>query len=175
MGTRFVGGALVFVAAIAGSAAQQGTPSANPQGQIGSPPNEQAPIVIPPATVGLAAAPDELQKALDESTLPKSVPDLLTELTKRADEIQSTVASGAFGQVWVPAMATKTVALVLESHTSELPAGARLAASKAIKQIVTAAWELDTYGDLGDKGKIDASFSQLSAGVSNLKGAYAVR
>src|SRR4051794_19433403 len=78
-------------------------------------------IVIPPATIGLDAAPEELREALDESVLPQTVPELLTELAKRAQQIQQTISAGALNQVWVPAMSTKTAAIVLESHTASFP------------------------------------------------------
>jgi hypothetical protein len=160
--------------AVAGASAQQ-----EPQRPIqlepiaAEPPQGQKPIVIPPAIVGLAAAPDELQKALDESTLPKAVPELLVELSTRANDIAQTIASGAFGQVWVPAMATKTVALVLEAHTSELPNGPRERVATALKQVVTSAWELDTYGDLGEKAKIDQAYARLAEGITKVKAEYA--
>jgi hypothetical protein len=84
-----------------------------------------------------------------------------------------TIAIGAFGQVWVPAMATKTVALVLESHVSQLAERERSAAKAAIKQIVVAAWDLDTYGDLGNKEQLDGAYNRLASGVAELKMAYA--
>src|SRR5262245_43922080 len=108
----------------------------SPQAQEPPPSSAQNPpvIVIPPAVTGLSAAPSELQQALDESVLPRSVPELLAELAKRAGDIERTIASGAFGQVWVPAMGTKTVALVLESRTSDLPEARRAAATAATKE-----------------------------------------
>jgi hypothetical protein len=133
------------------------------------------PIVIPSAVIGLDAAPEELREALDESKLPNTVPELLAELSKRARDIQATVSKGDFTQVWVPAMATKTVALVLESHTSSFPEATRPAANAGIKVIVTSAWELDTYGDLGDKAKIDSAYQRLASGVEALGKAYATR
>jgi hypothetical protein len=136
---------------------------------------QQQTITIAPAPTGLTNAPVELQKALDESALPQSTPDLLTELAKRAADIQETIASGAFGQVWVPAMATKTVALVIGRRTSTLSDAPRKTAEAAIKQIVIAAWDLDTYGDLGDKTQIDRANARLAAGVSTLKAVYAAR
>jgi hypothetical protein len=142
-------------------------------GQAPSPPAEAAPVVLPRAAIGLAAAPEELQRALDESALPTSGPELVVELAKRAGDINQTIASGAFGQVWVPAMATKTVALVLETHTTSLPVRERAAAITAIKQIVTSAWDLDTYGDLGNKEKIDAAYARVATAVLTLKAAYA--
>jgi hypothetical protein len=136
-------------------------------------PASQAPsptvIIIPPATIGMAAASEELQRALDESILPTTVPDLLVELGKRADDVRDTIAKGAYGQVWVPAMATKTVALVLESHMMDFPGEQRSAIAVAVRQIVTAAWELDTYGDLGNREKLGAAYGRLAMGVSTLK------
>jgi hypothetical protein len=126
-------------------------------------------------TTGLAAAPEELLEALDESKLPSTIPELLTELSKRADAIQQTIATGAYAQVWVPAMATKTVALVLERNTPSISETARANAIAAIKEIVTGAWELDTYGDLGNKENLDAAYGRLSAGVMSLRSAYGQR
>src|SRR5689334_870989 len=95
---------VLFAASISPIRAQQTT----------SPPVTQPAVAVPLQTTGLAAAPEELVQALDESKLPSTVPGLLTELSKRADDIRQTIAAGSYGQVWVPAMATKTVALVLE-------------------------------------------------------------
>jgi hypothetical protein len=123
----------------------------------------------------MAAASEDLRSALDESSLPKTVPGLLAELAKRADDIQHTIASGEFGQVWVPAMGTKTVALVLETHSDGLSEQSSALATAAIKQIVTAAWELDTFGDLGNRAQIEAAYARLAAGVTDLKTAHGSR
>ena len=139
------------------------------------PPAEAAPIIIPPASIGLFAGPEELQRALDESALPHSVPELLTELAKRANEIHELIASGSLGQVWVSAMGTKTVALVLEPQTTALPEHPRAAATMAIKEIVTAAWDLDSFGELGDKPKVEEAYTRLASAVSALKAAYEPR
>jgi hypothetical protein len=147
---------LVIAVICALAALSTASAAATPQDVGGSP--SQAPIVIPPATVGLAAASEDLQRA---------------ELAKRAGDVQMTIASGAFGQVWVPAMATKTVALVLESHVSQLAERERSAARAAIKQIVVAAWDLDTFGDLGNKQQLDGAYTRLASRVAELKMAYA--
>jgi hypothetical protein len=162
---------LVIAVICALAALSTASAAATPQDVGGSP--SQAPIVIPPATVGLAAASEDLQRALDETSLPTTEPELLAELAKRAGDVQMTIASGAFGQVWVPAMATKTVALVLESHVSQLAERERSAARAAIKQIVVAAWDLDTFGDLGNKQQLDGAYTRLASGVAELKMAYA--
>jgi hypothetical protein len=158
--------ATIILSTAVSSGAQQSPVDASPQ---------TSPIVIPPATTGLFAGPEELQRALDESTLPQTVPELLAELAKRANDIQLLIASGSFGQVWVPAMGTKTVALALESHVGTLSEPQRAAATMAIKRIVTSAWELDASGDLGNKPKLDAANQHLTTAISDLKAAYEPR
>ncbi|MDR1988644.1 MAG: hypothetical protein LBQ09_00265 [Acidobacteriaceae bacterium] len=114
----------------------------------------------------------ELAAATDEARLPQAVPDLINVLTERFEEIQKLIAEGALGQAWLPAMGTKTVALVLDSKSASLPAAQREAVSAAAKRIITAAWEIDAYGDLGNGKKIIEAFGRLSSAVADLKGAY---
>jgi hypothetical protein len=156
-------GILLWAVVIGPLHAQQATPAPTPPG------SEQRSIF---QNTGLAAAPEELLEALDESKLPSGIPALLTELSKRANAIQQMIAAGAYAQVWVPAMATKTVALVLERQTPAVTDAGRAKATVAIGEIVTGAWELDTYGDLGNKEKLDAAYGRLSAGVTSLRAAY---
>ena len=80
---------------------------------------------------------------------------------------------GDLGQVWLPAMGTKTVALALDTHTSVLPERQRAIASAAVKHIVAAAWDIDNYGDLGNGAKITEAYQRLTDAVQNLKAIYA--
>ena len=77
--------------------------------------------------------------------------------------------------MWLPAMGTKTVALALESHVSALPERQRATAAAAIKHVVTSTWELDGYGDLGNKQKMSAAYDRLAAAIAELKAAYGPR
>lgn len=120
------------------------------------------PLQIPPA----------LADALDEAKLPNGTPELLAELTKRAGDVESLVNEGNLSQVWLPATATKTVALVLENHANSLPERQRVAVSDSVKRVVTSAWELDAYGDLGDRKKITEAYQRLATAVGDLKAAY---
>lgn len=124
-----------------------------------------SPTQIPPA----------LAEALDESKLPTNTPDLLAELTNRAKEVESLVNEGNLSQVWLPATGTKTVALVLDARSTSLPERQRVAVSAAVKRVVTAAWELDAYGDLGNRGKILDAYQRLASAVTDLKAAYGSR
>ena len=115
-----------------------------------------------------------LEQVADEAQLRlTAVPELLVELEKRAAAIRQTISRGALNAVWVPAMETKTAAIVLERHVSELPDARRPAAVAAIKQIVVSAWKLDAYGDMGNRARVDAGYSELANAVSKLKAVYA--
>jgi hypothetical protein len=83
------------------------------------------------------------------------------------------VDEGNLGQVWLPAMGTKTVALALEGHVTALPERQRAAATLAVKRIVTSAWELDAYGDMGNKQKMSGAYLRLASAVADLKAVYA--
>ena len=120
------------------------------------------PLQVPPA----------LADALDESKLPGGTQELLAELSKRAGDVEALVNEGNLSQVWLPATATKTVALVLETHATSLPERQRVAVSDSVKRVVTSAWELDAYGDLGDRKRITEAYQRLATAVGDLKAAY---
>lgn len=119
--------------------------------------------------------PPALAAALDETSLPKTTPELVAEVERRATQINTFIRAGNLGEVWVPAMGTKTAALVLESHTSAIPAQQRAAATGAIKRVVTAAWEIDGYADMGNRSKIVEAYERLASAVADLKVAYGTR
>ncbi len=105
--------------------------------------------------------------------LPASAPELLQILTRRAEEVQTLIAGGQFGAVYVPAILTKDIALALDNHVQSLPAARQVQAAAAIKRVVLAAWQLDAYGDLGDGRKLADAHAVFAAAVSDLKVAYA--
>ena len=55
---------------------------------------------------------------------------------------------------------------------SALPAAKQAVVHEAVKRVVSAAWEIDGYGDLGNKTKIVEAYERLKGAVSDLKGAY---
>jgi len=116
--------------------------------------------------------PPALAAALNEEVLPKDVPGLVAELMNRAGQIDSLVRDGSLSEVWLPAMGTKTVALVLESHASALPAAKQAVVHEAVKRVVSSAWEIDGYGDFGNKTTIVEAYERLKSAVNDLKGAY---
>jgi len=142
------------------------TPAAPPPSTPAA--DSQEPLILDSPT----QIPPALADALDESKLPNATPELLTELSKRAGDVEALVNEGNLSQVWLPATATKTVALVLENHANSLPERQRVAVSDSVKRVVTSAWELDAYGDLGDRKKITEAYQRLATAVSDLKAAY---
>lgn len=178
-------------AATPASAAQ--APAAAPKPSEQEPAGQARPVPIPrpmpaseqpttpapapdPADVelgGFSAIPAALNAALDESTLPTGIPALLAELSKRGSEVEQMVNEGNLGQVWLPAMGTKTVALALSEHTSTLPETQRAVANLAVKRVITSSWELDAFGDMGNKQKMSEAYARLASAIADLKGAYA--
>ncbi len=120
-----------------------------------------------------SALPPGLAEATDETRLPKSTAGLVAELERRTRDVARLVEAGALAQVWLSAMGTKTVALALDTHTNALPQRQRTAASAAVKQIVIASWDLDNYGDLGERQKVTDAFNRLTAAVQILKALHA--
>jgi len=120
----------------------------------------------------IAPMPPALAAVLNEDVLPKGVPELVAELNTRASEVDRLVKEGNLSEVWLPAMGTKTVALVLEQHANSLPAAKRAQVSSAVKRVVTSAWEIDGYGDLGNRTKIVEAYQRMATAVADLKAAY---
>ena len=143
-------------------------PSASTAPAAPTPAPEQEPLILDTPT----NIPPALADALDESKLPTGTPELLAELAKRAGDVEALVNEGNLSQVWLPATATKTVALVLEGHANSLPERQRIAVSDSVKRVVTSAWELDAYGDLGDRKRITEAYQRLATAVGDLKAAY---
>jgi hypothetical protein len=135
---------------------------------IGPPPGREN----DPFAGEIAPMPPALAAVLNEEVLPKDVPGLIAELTNRSGQIDALVRDGALSEVWLPAMGTKTVALVLESHAGSLPSAKQTQVHEAVKRVVASAWEIDGYGDLGNKTKIVEAYQSLTAAVTDLKAAY---
>lgn len=151
----------------AGAAAGGAPPAAPPAAQAA--PAAQAPLILDSPL----AMPPGLAEATDETRLPSDTAGLIAELESRAKEVETLVNEGSLAQVWLPAMGTKTVALALDQRAGNLPERQRTAIAAAVKQIVLASWEIDSYGDLGNRQKITEAYSRLAAAVANLRSQYA--
>jgi hypothetical protein len=131
--------------------------------------------VLPAAVAQVTSLPAGLAEALDEDRLPKDVPGLLSELSKRTKEVEAFVQSGELGQVWLPAMGSKTVVLVLSERASTLSPDCRTKVNSAARRAIEAAWLLDQYGDLGNREKMSRAYQRLADAVAEMKAAYEQR
>jgi hypothetical protein len=131
-------------------------------------PKPGAPVVAAPATAA---------KAQFESSVPTDAPRtkeaLLDDLTAESKAVDDAVKSGAFGQIYLSALAAKDAALQLEAADGDQPETSRVQITAAVRQVVLAAWLLDQYGDLGDRQRIDDAYRTFAAGVAELLRSYA--
>jgi hypothetical protein len=98
-------------------------------------------------------------------TPPRMPAALLTDLRSRREEVASLVEQGALGGLYVPALQAKDLALDIQSRQR----GANQdAIEESVRQIVLAAYQLDTYGDLGDGEQVAAAYRRFSAAIARL-------
>lgn len=74
--------------------------------------------------------------------------------------------SGNLGAVYVPALQAKDLALEIQAKQAGVDRD-RIEAS--VKQIVLAAYQLDSYGDVGDAVKAQQAFRAMSGAVAQLE------
>ena len=104
--------------------------------------------------------------------IPDTVPEMLTQLSQRTAQIRRFIDQGAFANLYVPAFQAKDLALALDERKNDLPAERRKLVEPAIKRLVRAAWLLDAFGDIGNKGQITAAYSQFAAAVKDVESAF---
>jgi hypothetical protein len=121
-------------------------------------PSQAAPMVVRSAERSKAGASND------------SVLTLLTELKSREAEVSSLVKSGGFGGIYLPALQAKDLALEIQSK-----AASQHAVEGPVRQLVVSAYQLDNYGDLGDREKINEAYLSFSAAVSALESLIAQR
>jgi hypothetical protein len=119
----------------------------------------------PPAST-LDFSPDRCRRA---STDPK---ELLTMLTSDSNEVKSLLDQGMLTAVWKPAIDTKDVALALGDRSADLPDDKRVALDDAVHRLMLAAWQLDSFGDLGDKQKLLRAYNSFAEAVQDVKAIY---
>jgi HPt (histidine-containing phosphotransfer) domain-containing protein len=90
---------------------------------------------------------------------------LLSELKARSAEVESLLKSGTLGAIYVPALQAKDTALEIQASQ---PEAQRERLEPSVKQIVLAAYQLDSYGDVGDAEKAQEAFRGLSQAIAQL-------
>ena len=99
---------------------------------------------------------------------PPTAAGIMQEIDKHAAELKDFVDRGVFNQVWVPALASKDVAVYLDDHLDDLDAAKREPAQAAVARLVRASWLLDAVGDLGNRPQVVAAFSEYSKALTDV-------
>ncbi|MEQ1898404.1 MAG: heavy metal-binding domain-containing protein [Vicinamibacterales bacterium] len=130
------------------------------------------PVKAPDLSQGIAenSSTDFLRAS---ESLPTATPDLVAVLAAKHAEVKGLLDRGQLGAIYVPALLGKDAALRLDEHVNELPAQTRVAVSDAVRRLVLAAWQLDSYGDLGDQVKVTQAYERFAAAVATIVSAYA--
>jgi hypothetical protein len=93
----------------------------------------------------------------------------LAQLHVHTGEVNRLLETGAFLEMYVPALASKDIALELEPYTNDVvPSQQRQNATNAIQRLVAAAWLLDMYGDQGDKQKLAEAYTVFASAVKQI-------
>jgi hypothetical protein len=100
--------------------------------------------------------------------VPDNAAEVLKLFAERTRLIDDLVKRGAFGEVWVPALQAKDLALALDVRIRELPIGRRASATTSIDRLVKAAWQLDEYGDIGNRAQVEQANAALSSAAADI-------
>ena len=104
-----------------------------------------------------------------ESTL------LLDDLKARQAEVAALVRSGVLWGIYVQALQAKDAALEVQTRYRTTAGIDQDAIEGAVRQIVLAAYQLDSYGDIGDGQKVQEAFTAFSTAISALDALVAGR
>jgi heavy metal-binding protein len=143
-------------------------------------PAAAAPAKSPGAAADAPApAASELSSGVDPALvplpIPDTVPEMLSQLRTRTEQIRAIIDRGSFASIYVPAFQAKDLALALDAHKQELPADRRKIAEPAITRLVRSAWLLDAFGDIGNKQQITEAYDMFVAAAKDIQAAFPSR
>jgi len=167
-------------ASTAAAAAPPAAPPASPAAPARAPAEPRAPEPDPATAPMSQLTASATTMSWAEVTaladaLPQSPGELLELLNLRTQEVATLIKEGQLGFVYLPTMLSKDIALALEGHLNGLPAPRRIQADSAIRRIVLGAWQLDLYGDLGNRERLDDAYELFAAAVADVNAAYGTR
>lgn len=128
-------------------------------------------VAVSPTTSAATLSRADAAQLVDN--LPSSPGELLALLEQRTNEVRQAIAEGQYGYVYIPALLSKDIALAMGDHVNQLPDPRQATASAAVRRLVLSAWDLDFYGDLGNKEKITEAFNAFAAAFAEIKATYA--
>ena len=150
---------------IASARTAQPAPAAPPT------PAPAAPVapVAPGATQATSADPPVMiNAALINVAIPGTLDEIVAEIGVRDRRIRELVDAGRFVDIWLPAFEAKDLALALNSYGPGMPTYKRRSLDPVIKQLLHAAWMLDSFGDLGNRDQVTAAYARFSSAVTAL-------
>ncbi|HXV63229.1 MAG TPA: heavy metal-binding domain-containing protein [Vicinamibacteria bacterium] len=109
----------------------------------------------------------------DALVIPEAPADIAVAIVERNEIVRDLVATGAFAEVYVPALEAKELAIALEGHVLEAPSELRSELEWAVRQLVRSAWLLDDYGDLGNREKVLLAYRLFDEATEGIQGIYA--
>jgi hypothetical protein len=131
-----------------------------------------AALIAPAAVLGIAFASPTVRAQAPALTNtappPATAKGILDALDTHAAELKDFVDRGAFNEVWVPALASKDVAVYLDDHLDEIDAAKRQPAQAAVARLVRACWLLDAVGDLGNRPQVVAAHDKYTAALADV-------
>jgi len=104
--------------------------------------------------------------------IPDNTVEILRLLAEQSTAIRDLIQKGAFGEIYVPAFQAKDLALALDLRVKELASERRAGATAAITQVVRSAWQLDAYGDQGNRELIQQTYETFARSVEQLQSAF---
>lgn len=123
-------------------------------------------ITLPEGGPTIAGPPSPL--FADRQPLPTTPAGIAEQIGLREKRINEFMQAGQYGQLFIPALEAKELALRLEAHIATLPPAERPSLNGAVKDIIRGAWLLDMYGDLGNRLKVQESFKIMEPGIAVL-------
>lgn len=107
--------------------------------------------------------------------IPDNTTQVLALLTAKSRQIRELIEKGSFGEIYVPAFHAKDLALALDLRAKELPLQKRSGVSAAIERLVRSAWQLDAYGDLGNRDQINEAYTMFARAAEEVESAFSNR
>jgi hypothetical protein len=130
--------------------------------------SKDMPTNVVPATPSPAKSPPAPAVAAADTAQAVGKDSLLADLETRRAEVEALVKSGGFAAIYVPALQAKDTALEIQARHGAARDIDQDAVEASVRQIVLAAYQLDTFGDIGDGPKVQEAFATFNAAVSAL-------
>ena len=147
-------------------ATRAGASSTSSQTALAPVPNAPAATAPAASTATQATSPDPpamINAALINVPIPGTLDEIVAEIGVRDRRIRELVDAGRFVDIWLPAFEAKDLALALNSYAPGMPTYKRRSLDPVIKQLLHAAWMLDSFGDLGNREQVTAAYARFSS------------